>query len=183
MGKVESIIKSEVMRLAKREVRAAYRPLRREVWAMRLKLSGLAKNMRTLDKVAKEQMRRDESKKFQLQANPEEVKASRFTPERIRRLRQRLGLSQKKLALLTGVSIGAVGLWEKGKFAPSAIKKAALVALRKFKKRDMKKMLAEKVGKVEKKQPRARRGKKAGAKRRFSKPGLVKAKPRRRRKA
>jgi hypothetical protein len=32
MAKIEGIIKSEIMRLAKREVRAVFRPLKREVW-------------------------------------------------------------------------------------------------------------------------------------------------------
>ena len=43
-------------------------------------------------------------------------------------------------------SLGAVASWEKGKFKPQGEKKAALVALRKVRKRDVKKMLAEKIG-------------------------------------
>jgi hypothetical protein len=50
------------------------------------------------------------------------------------------------LAILAGVTVGAVGLWEKGKFRPAANKKAVLVALRKLSKREVKKILAEKKG-------------------------------------
>jgi DNA-binding transcriptional regulator YiaG len=146
MGKVEKIIKSEVLRLAKREVRSFFLPLRREVRTMRLKLSTLSKNFAVVDRMAKERMRQEESKKLQLEASAEEVKASRFTPERIRNLRRRLGISQKALAILVGVTVGAVGLWEKGKFHPAANKKAVLVALRKLSKREVKKFLAEKKG-------------------------------------
>jgi DNA-binding transcriptional regulator YiaG len=81
-----------------------------------------------------------------LAASPEEVKASRFTPERIRRLRMKLGISQRELGVLVGATIGAVLSWEKGKFRPRGEKKVALVALRKVRKRDVKKMLAEKAG-------------------------------------
>jgi DNA-binding transcriptional regulator YiaG len=81
-----------------------------------------------------------------LEASAEEVKASRFTPERIRNLRRKLGISQKGLAVLAGVTVGAVGLWEKGKFRPAANKKAVLVALRKLSKREVQKILAEKKG-------------------------------------
>lgn len=146
MGKVESTIKSEILRLAKKEIKAAFFPLRREVWAMRLKLSGLSKGFATLNRRAKE-LRLGEVKP-KLEASPEEVKASRLTPERIRNLRMKKGLSQRELGILIGATTGAVLSWEKGKFKPKEDKKAALVALRKVKKREVKKMLAEKAEKV-----------------------------------
>lgn len=146
MGKVESTIKSEILRLAKKEIKAAFFPLRREVWAMRLKLSGLSKGFAILNRQAKE-LRLGEVKP-KLEASPEEVKASRLTPERIRNLRMKKGLSQRELGILIGATTGAVLSWEKGKFKPKEDKKAALVALRKVKKREVKKMLAEKAEKV-----------------------------------
>ena len=157
MGKMENIVKSEILRLAKREVRAAFFPLRREVHAMKLKLSGLAKGFVVLDRLAKEQIRQDESKKMQMSAEPEEVKASRLTPERIRNLRKRLGISQRELALLAGVSTGAVAMWEKGKFRPNLNKKAALVSMRKLRKRDIKKILAAKSVTMKKSKPITRK--------------------------
>lgn len=167
MGKMESTIKSEILRLAKREVRSAFFPIRREVWAMRLKLSGLSKSFAPLDRMAKEQIRREEGKKPILEASPEEVKASRLTPERIRNLRKKKGISQRELGILTGATTGAVLSWEKGKFKPKGDKKTALVALRKLNKRDLKKMLAEKVaGKVK---PAKDKGRKSKANRRSRK--------------
>jgi len=56
LGKLESTIKSEIQRLAKREVRASFLPLRREVRALRLRLSSLSKNFSVLDRLAKEQL-------------------------------------------------------------------------------------------------------------------------------
>jgi transcriptional regulator with XRE-family HTH domain len=73
------------------------------------------------------------------------VKASRFNPERIRGLRNKLGLSQRELGVLVGATIGAVASWEKGKFRPRGEKKGLLVGLRKVRKRDVRKLLAEKV--------------------------------------
>jgi DNA-binding transcriptional regulator YiaG len=144
MGKVESTIKGEIMRLAKREVRGSFFPLRREVYSLKLKLSSLMKSFTAMERQAKEVLQEQAKKKFELQATPEEVKVSRLTPQRIRLLRNKIGISQKDLGILLGVSIGAVGMWEKGKFAPSAPKKAALIALRKLGKREVKKLLAEK---------------------------------------
>ena len=144
MGKVESTIKAEIMRLAKREVRGSFFPLRREVYSLRLKLSGLIKSFTAMERQAKEVLKEQAKKKLELQASPEEVKVSRLTPQRIRLLRNKFGISQKDLGTLLEVSIGAVGMWEKGKFAPSAKKKPALIALRKLGKREVKKLLAEK---------------------------------------
>jgi len=152
MAKIESIIKSEIQRLAKHEVRSVFLPLRREVWGLKLKLSNLIKNFIVLDRFAKE-ISKAKSTEPKLEASPEEVKASRLTPERIAGLRRKLGISQRELGILTGASLGAVASWEKGKFRPKGEKKAALVALRKIRKRDVRKMLAEKPGETKREEP------------------------------
>jgi DNA-binding transcriptional regulator YiaG len=109
---------------------------------MRLRLSSLSKNFSVLGRLAKEQM--EKTPKKGLEASPEEVKASRLTTDRIRSLRNKLGISQGEVGILTGASLGAVLSWEKGKFKPRAEKKAALVALRKLRKREVQRILAEK---------------------------------------
>jgi DNA-binding transcriptional regulator YiaG len=145
MAKIDSAIKSEITRLAKREVRSIYWPLKREAREMTITLSKLSRSFVVLNRWAKEQMHREEAKP-KLDVTPDEVKASRLTPERIRNLRRKKGISQRELAILTGVTPGAVASWEKGKFKPQGEKKAALVALRKLKKREVKKLLAERTG-------------------------------------
>ena len=131
---------------------------------MRLKLSGLSRGIASLNRMAKG-LRLGEAKP-KLEATPEEVKASRLTPDRIRGLRKKLGISMRELGILTGSSLSAVLSWEKGKFKPRGEKKVALVALRKVRKRDVKKLLAEKAGtKVKAK------GKRPGVKNRGKKPG------------
>jgi DNA-binding transcriptional regulator YiaG len=145
LGKIESTIKSEIQRLSKHEVRTVFLPIRKEVWGIRIKLSNLLKGFAPLKRWAKE-LSESRSKEAKLAASPEEVKASRFTPERIRHLRMKLGISQRELGVLVGATTGAVLSWEKGKFKPKGEKKAALVALRKVRKRDVKAMLAGKAG-------------------------------------
>jgi DNA-binding transcriptional regulator YiaG len=173
MAKIEGIIKSEIMRLAKRQVRAVFRPLKREVWDMRTKLSNLSKGMASLNRMAKE-LHLEEVKP--IEATPEEVKASRLTPERIQGLRKKLGISQRELGILIGASLGTVAMWEKGKFKPKADKTAALVALRKLKKREVKKLLAQKAEESEK----IKAEKRPAKKRRPNKKMPQKAKPARR---
>lgn len=151
MGRLESTIKSEIMRLAKRQVKTAFIPLRREVRKMSFRLSGLSRGIASLNRMAKE-LRLEEGKP-KLEATPEEVKASRLSPQRIRGLRRKLGLSQRELGILTGTSLGAILSWEKGKFKPRGDKKTALVALRKLGKREVKNLLSQKAGESKKSKP------------------------------
>ncbi|OGP88929.1 MAG: hypothetical protein A2156_08115 [Deltaproteobacteria bacterium RBG_16_48_10] len=162
MGKVEGIIKSEIVRLAKREVRKTSVPLGRDVWSLKSAVSQLRKAVLTLQRITAQQQKELEKGEMPLEAAPEEVKVSRFSPRLIRSLRGHLGLTQKELAILTGVTVGAVHLWESGQFKPSEKKKAVIVALRKLGRREVRKLVEKKsAGRVKQTvRPSRRRGKK-----------------------
>ncbi|MDO9123109.1 MAG: hypothetical protein Q7V12_01660, partial [Deltaproteobacteria bacterium] len=76
MGKIEAIIKSEIVRLAKREVRKISVPLGREVRALKNTVSKLRKTVLVLERFTALQKRESE-KKISFEATPEEVGASR----------------------------------------------------------------------------------------------------------
>ncbi len=168
MAKIERVIKSEIVRLAKREMRKAFLPLKRDVRQMSGKLSGLSKALSSLMRLTKEAGL--EKQRPKLEATPEEVKTSRITPARIQGLRKKLGISQREMGVLLGASTGAVVSWERGKFRPQGDKKAALVGLRKLGKRQVKAMLQEKGASAKPKQDedepvlRERRARKAQTK-------------------
>jgi len=42
-----------------------------------------------------------------------------WTPEKIRALRERLGLTQQALAVRLGIAVTAISRWENGKHTPS----------------------------------------------------------------
>jgi DNA-binding XRE family transcriptional regulator len=147
MGKFESTLKSEILRVANREIQATLLPLKREFARLKLRLASLTRKSSLPGRLGGRPARRAAANRVQPGLRMAEVQVSRFTPERIRGLRKKKGLSQRELAVLTGVTLGAVGLWEKGKFAPKPEKKAILLALRKMGKRAVEKMLAEKDGK------------------------------------
>ena len=154
MGKVETIIKSEIVRLAKREVRKISAPLGRDVRALKGTVSKLRRTVLALERFTALQKRESE-KKISFEATPEEVGASRLSPRLIRSLRKRLGISQRELARLTGVTPLAVYQWETGTFKPKKEKKAMLVGLRKLGRRNVKKFLEDRKSEVmEKKAPR-----------------------------
>ena len=143
MGKLEATIKSEIVRLAKREMHKTFVPLGRDVRLLKSTVSQLRKTVLALERFAAQQQKELKKRKIPLEATPEEVKKSRFLPL-IRSLRKSLGISQKELAILAGVTVGAAHLWEKGKFKPKDEKKAVMVALRKLGRRDVRKLLEKK---------------------------------------
>ena len=158
MGKVEGIIKSEIVRLARREIRKISVRLGRDVRFLKSGVSQLRKTVLTLQRITASQQKELEKGKTPLGATPEEVKESRFSSRLIGSLRRRLGITQKELAILTGVSVGAAHLWEIGQFKPSMKKKAVMVALRKLGRREVRKLLEEKESQmVERKAPSRRR--------------------------
>jgi DNA-binding transcriptional regulator YiaG len=141
MAKFEVIIKSEMVRLAKREVRKICVPLGRDVRSLKGTVSQLRKAVFALQRMTAAQQKELQKGKTPLEASPEEVKLSRFSPRLIRSLREHLGITQKELAILTGVTVGAAHLWESGQFKPSMKKKAIMVALRKLGRREVRKLL------------------------------------------
>ena len=146
MGKVGSIINSEIIRLAKREVRGISIPLKRDVRLLKITVSDLRKAVLTLERFAAIQLKELEKRETRLEAPMDEIKQSRFSPRLLQSLRKRLGISQRELAILAGVTIGAAHLWETGKFRPKGNKMSALVALRKLNRRKVRELLNQKKG-------------------------------------
>ena len=144
MGKVGAIIKSEIIRLARREMRKVSVPLGRDVRILKGTASQLRKSVSPLERFAVQKQKELARREIRLEAPPEEIKKSRFSPRLIRSLRKKLRITQKELAFLIGVTVVAVQKWEAGKFQPKTGKKARLAALRKLSRSDVKKLLEEK---------------------------------------
>jgi DNA-binding transcriptional regulator YiaG len=158
MGKLEGMIKSEIVRLAKRETKRIALPLKRDLRTLKNLVSQLRQSVLDLEKWTIQQKKEIRKGKVPLEAAPDEVKRSRFSPRLIRSLRKRLGITQKEMASLAGVTVGAIYQWEQGIFEPRGKKKGILVALRKLGRRAVKELLGEKSEEVnEKKTVRHRR--------------------------
>ena len=158
MGKIEAIIKSEIVRLAKREIREISTPLARDIRALKSTVSQLRKTVLTLERFTALQKEELKKKEIFLEATPEEMEISRFSPRLIQSLRKQLGVTQRELALLTGVTVGAIHQWESGMFKPRQEKKGMLVALRKLGRRDVGRLLEEKRAKMAEKKGPNRKG-------------------------
>ena len=144
MGKVETIIKSEIVRLSKREMRKVSVPLGRDIRLLKSTVSQIRKAVLVLQRFVAQKQKELPKREIRLEAPPEEIKNARFSPALIQSLRKRLGITQKELAILAGVTVGAAHLWETGKFLPSGEKRGAIVALRKLRRREVRELLDQK---------------------------------------
>ena len=145
MGKMQSTITSEISRLSSREIRKVLVPLRRDVRQMKGMVSQLRKSVSELQRFMAQQEKLKPKQEKTLMASPEEVGKSRFSPRLLQILRKNLGITQKELAVLAGVTVGAAHLWEKGKFRPKDDKMAVLVGLRKLGPGGVRKLLEERM--------------------------------------
>ncbi len=156
MGKMEGVLRSEMIRLSKREMNKVWVPLRRDVRSLKRTVSKLGKTVFALEQFADRQRKQSAQEEEQLTVTPDTVKKSRFSPRLIRALRKRLGLSRRELATLSGVTVGAVHQWETGKFIPKDEKKGVLVALRKLGRREARRLLSSKTVRSSPRRPERR---------------------------
>jgi DNA-binding transcriptional regulator YiaG len=143
MGKIETVLKSEISRLARREAKALMSKQVDELRRLRKRVSSLERELRGVKAArAQEQAKRKVTTAVATAAG-DEGPTIRLSPRLIRSLRGRLGISQAELAKLVGVSAVAVGNWELGKSKPRDESKAKIAALRSLGRREARRLLAE----------------------------------------
>jgi len=71
MGKLETIIKSEIERLAQRELRKVAVPLKRDVRSMRITVSQLRKAVLPLERFAADRQKELATRETRLEVSPE----------------------------------------------------------------------------------------------------------------
>jgi DNA-binding transcriptional regulator YiaG len=143
MGKLEGVLKEEIIRLSKMEMKKKVVPLRRDVRSLKSIASQLRKAVLSLQRFVSQQEKEMGPKPVPA-VTPEDLKTARMSPGLIKSLRKHLGISQRELAKLAGVTVGAVFQWEKGNFEPKDDKKKILIGLRKLGRQEAKRLLAEK---------------------------------------
>lgn len=134
MSNFAKAIKDEITRLAKREVRRAYRPLNDRLRQLSRTVSAQEKKIAGFEKlVAKQEKEIRQAAPVPEAAPLEEVKKSRISPRLVKIQRKRLQLTQHQFADLLSVSVAAVRSWEQGRAMPKADTMATFIAVRKLK--------------------------------------------------
>jgi DNA-binding transcriptional regulator YiaG len=133
MPNVYASLKSEIVRIARKEVRAETLSLRKANAEQRNAISALKRQVSALEKEVR-QTRKSAIKALSVveavaPAADENVQR-RFSPTRLAAHRAKLGLSASAYGKLVGMSGATVYLWEKGESRPSAENVNALAKLK-----------------------------------------------------
>jgi DNA-binding transcriptional regulator YiaG len=137
MPNFASVLKEEIVRLARKEVRAETESMKKAVAQHRSEIAGLKRRVATLEKQAARVEKKGAGKAASAPEG-EEAPRTRFSAKRLARQRQKLGLSAAEMGALLGVSAQTVYNWEAEKSRPRQAQLAAIAALRGVGKRQVK---------------------------------------------
>lgn len=140
MANIASLLKSEISRIARKEIRAETGTLKKASSQYRGDIAALkrrlAENERLISKLSKNKPVSEIDK-------AEESAKLRFRADGFASLRKKLGLSAADMGKLLGVSLQTVYHWEKGQSKPRANQLQGIAEIRKLGKRGAAARLAE----------------------------------------
>ncbi|HTP72449.1 MAG TPA: hypothetical protein VML58_09540 [Burkholderiaceae bacterium] len=145
MPNIASILKSEIARVARKEVRAETLQLKKAVGAYRSQIAMLKRRAQALE----QQLRALGKRGSRAAPDPAADDGGggsgsfRFSAKGLKSHRRRLGLSAHDCGVLLGASGQSVYKWEDGKARPRAKHLPAIAALRTLGKKDAAKLLEE----------------------------------------
>jgi DNA-binding transcriptional regulator YiaG len=140
MASLATVIKSEIQRLARKEVKAQTGGTKQAVAQYRREIASLKRKVREQEsKIAYLTSR--EKERIAEPAGEQAPEGVRFSARSVKAQRARLGLSAADYAKLVGVSQLTVYNWETGKTRPRQEQLAALVAVRGIGKREAQRRL------------------------------------------
>ncbi len=164
MPNIAAVLREEIVRLARKELRATVGPLKKRVAELTRSNAALKKTVPVLQREVARLSKEAEARQIQSsRAGQKETKGTRIGPRSIQAQRMRLKLTRAEFGGLAGVSANTIYLWETGEVSPRDKSRAVLVGLRKIGTREAKRLLE-----VEKPEKRRRKtkGKKRSGRRR-----------------
>jgi len=138
-------LKSEIARIARKEVRAETRALKKANAQYRTDIAALKRRLADAERAMARMAKgagKTASKSGPAEAQASTAQGLRFRVAGFASLRKKLGLSAVDMGKLLGVSAQSVYHWETGKSRPRASQLAAIAAVRKLGKREVAARLA-----------------------------------------
>ena len=139
MSNLAAVLKQEICRLARKEVRAASEATRKTIARLRAEIAALKKRVKELESQVAHIQSHGASAPVPVLDKSVTI---RFSPKAIRAHRKRLGFSAEHYAKLLGVSMQTVYHWEQGKSRPRQAQLQRLAIVRQMGKREAGKQLA-----------------------------------------
>lgn len=144
MSNFASLIKSEIARVAKKEIRREIQALKKSSANYRSEIAALKRRISALESALSRQTKlvaKSSAKAAGKSESDDDRGAFRFQAKGFSSLRKKLGISAKEMAQLLGVSMLSVYKWETGKTMPRASQLPAIAEVRKLGKREVSKRL------------------------------------------
>jgi len=157
MANIASLLKTEIVRLARKEVRKEVQALRKASTTHRREIAALKRANAALERRAKLLARRAPAAAGKAEQEEPQSK-NRFSAKGLRSMRTRLDLSADQLAKLLGVSMQSVYNWERKVAVPRASQIASIAGLRSVGKKEALQRL-EALSTPKARKPRARKAK------------------------
>ena len=144
MPNIASVLKAEIVRLARKELRSEVESIRKALAAARAESAALKRRVSELERSMRRSARAAPARPPSPPAVEEADGADRFRfrASGMASNRKRLGLSAADFGLLVGASGQSVYAWEQGKARPRGKNLAAIAALRGVGKREVVERLA-----------------------------------------
>ena len=135
MPNVASVLKDEIARVARKELRAEIEPLKRASSQYRSSIAAMKREIATLQKQLKKASLAPATAQ---EGDDGEATGTRrrFSPARLAAHRQKLGLSAAEYGQLVGVSGQSIYKWEQGGARPRAAQLESLAKVRSLGKRE-----------------------------------------------
>ena len=129
MANIASLLKTEISRVARKEVRAGTSALKKAVGVYRAEIAALKRRAQALE-LELRRLRKAHAKAAPVEVQAQSTQKFRFTAKGLASQRRRLGLSAQDCGLLVGASGQSIYNWEEGKARPRARHLSAISALR-----------------------------------------------------
>ena len=140
MANIAAVLKDEISRIARKEIRAETVRLQKSSVQHRSDIAALKRRVAVLEK-AVVRLDKQAVKTTAAPSVAEDVGRVRFSAKGFATLRQKLGISAAQMGTLVGVSAQTVYNWETEKSSPRQSQMAAIVAVRGLGKRKALEML------------------------------------------
>ena len=142
MPNIGTVLKSEISRVARKELRGETQSLKKSITHYRAQIADLKRRMQALEQQVKK-LGKSAGRAAPQEEDSEGGRQIRFSAKSLAAQRRRLGLSAAALARVLGVSALSVYKWESGNTRPRAKQIEAIAALRSMGKREVAQRLGE----------------------------------------
>lgn len=154
MPNLGRVLKDEIVRLARREIRSQTTTLHKASAGYRREIAALKRRVAELDRAAKGWAKQSQRSAGAVSPAVSSDKPLRFRADGFQTLRKKLGVSAEQMGMLIGVSGQSIYGWEQKRTTPRRSQLPAIAALRGLGKRE----IAQRLDALKKTSSKKRRG-------------------------